>query len=198
MDGRQCSRSDIPWLSLCESLIVDVMIALSPLGLCLNDCRQLEWEWGKSVYVRGCVHKMMAKWLFHSLSHFDLEPRAAQLHPLNMHNAPRHRVHKEPCPLQSGYCEAQACEICLWSCLGMRDYGGFRLWSPKLYVRTPTDGEIHDELCTQWSFISQQMRGPKIAERSRIQDSVLCATSRSSVVCWAEHWTLTTPQKGIN
>ncbi len=63
------------------------------------------------------------------------------------------RVHKEPCPLQSGYCEAQACEICLWSCLGMRDYGGFRLWSPKLYVRTLTDGEIRGEQRAQSCWV---------------------------------------------
>lgn len=39
-----------------------------------------------------------------------------------MHPCPHtNLVHKELCPLQSGYCEAQACEICLWSCLGIRD-----------------------------------------------------------------------------
>lgn len=67
----------------------------------------------------------------------------------------------------------------LWNLsLGMRDYGGFRLWSPKLYVRTLADGEIHGERWAQWSFIIQQMRGPKIVERFRILDSVLCATSK--------------------
>lgn len=66
----------------------------------------------------------------------------------------------------------------------MRDYGGFSLQSPKLYVRTLTDGEIHGGLRPQWSFIIQQMRGPrKIAERFRIQDSVLCETSGHYVVC---------------
>lgn len=73
------------------------------------------------------------------------------------------RVHKELCPLQSGYCEAQACEICLWSCLGMRDYSGFRLWCPKLYVHTLADGEIHGEQQTRCLVQFQHstaMRGP--------------------------------------
>lgn len=101
-----------------------------------------------------------------------------------------HRVYKESCPLQSGHCEAQACEICLWSCLGMRDYGGFRLQSPKLIVHTLTDGEIHGEQWTQsywWEFHHLTDGRTKIDERFKIQDSFLCAPSKGCVVCWAWH-----------
>lgn len=117
----------------------------------------------------------------------NLEPLATQLHPHNVHNAPMSRHKSGPqravSPIQSGYCEAQACEICLWSCLGMRDYGGFRLRSAKLYVRILTDGEIRGEQRTQWSFTNRQMRGPKFVERIRIPNSVHCGTSKCYVVC---------------
>lgn len=47
----ESSCDDIPRFSLCESLFVKVMIALSLLSLHLKEdgCRQLEWELGKSV-----------------------------------------------------------------------------------------------------------------------------------------------------
>lgn len=108
-------------------------------------------------------------------------------HPQHNHVQTKKVAHKEPCPLQTGYCEAQACEICLWSCLGMRDYGGFRLRSPKLYVHTLTDGEIHGEQWAQWSFIIQQKRGPRIVERFRILEflNVSLKTERNNITQFA-------------
>lgn len=54
-------------------------------------------------------------------------------------------------PLQRGLCEAEACEISLWCCLGRGDYNGFRLWSPVLFVCTWSDGE------SMWQPIDSDM-----------------------------------------
>ena len=139
--------------------------------------------------VHGCVHKTMRANDFFILPiHFDLELWAAHssTHSTSITRPcpDTHRAHKEPCPLQSGHCEARTCEICLWSCLGMRDYGGFRLQSPKLYVRTLTDGEIHGGLRPQWSFIIHQMRGPKNS-RKDLGSKIQCFVKPAGIMWFA-------------
>lgn len=124
--------------------------------ICVRGCVHQKW-WANDFFILSTILTLNP--LLHSYTH-----STSITHPCPDTN----RVHKELCPLQSGYCEAQACEICLWSCLGMRDYGGFSLWCSKLYVHTLADGEIHGEQQTHcWVQFqhSTEMRGPKIVEK---------------------------------
>lgn len=88
------------------------------------------------------LSKIIVLLIFSFLLHVDLELWTTHLH--KVHSTPMSRqtnlVHKELCPLPPWYCEAQGCEICLWSCLRAGDYGGFGLRPPVLYVWILTDG----------------------------------------------------------
>lgn len=122
------------WFSLCESLFVGVMMALSPLRLCVR-LTLLEWERGEI-----CAADANTKWLFHSFRQFDLEPRATRSHPLDNHSTPTSRrkldAQRATSPPSLGIVRHKPVKSVfgfVWACWIRVGLG---LWSTKLYVRT--------------------------------------------------------------